>query len=119
VNIYPSERATILARLIIAALVLLGMEREVIAGDDTVTIGDILLQWTETWTQLTAGGGERRSGNLAGWEVRLLPSALPSGILHNNRSAIQQVVVLVCLDAVRSFLEELDAPQSTTYETVE
>jgi hypothetical protein len=114
-NTKGNERASALARVITAALLLLGMEREVVAGDDTVTIGDILLQWTESWTQLSAGGGEKRSGSLSGWEVRLLPSALPSGILHNDRSAVQQVVVLVCLDAVRGLLVELDAPASATY----
>jgi len=108
-----TPRAAKLAGVITAALLLLGIDREITAGADTVTIGDIVLQWTEAWTELRGGGGERRSGQ-AGWEVRLLPSALPSGIIHNNRSAVQQVVVLVALDAVREVLETLDAPASDT-----
>ncbi|SRR6266545_5678540 len=111
-------RSELLASVITAALLLLGMEREVVAIPDTVTIGDILLQWTETWTQLTSGGGERHSA-AAGWEVRLLPSALASGIIHNDRSAVQQVVVLVVLDAVWPALDGLDAPSSTPFATVE
>ena len=113
-----TARAETLANVISPAL-LLGMEREVVAGNDTVTIGDILLQWTEAWTQLSAGDGERRSGSHAGWEVRLLPSALPSGIIHNTRSAVQQVVVLIVLDAVWPVLDALDAPTSTTLATVD
>src|SRR5436190_22087806 len=89
------------------------MEREVTTGVDTVTVGDIVLQWTEAWTELRGGGGERHSGQ-AGWKVRLLPSALPSGIIHSDRSCVQQVVVLVALDAVRAVLETLDAPASDT-----
>ena len=108
-----TPRASRLARVITAALLRLGMEREVTTGADTITVGDIVLQWTETWTELRSGGGERRSGQ-AGWEVRLLPAALPSGIIHNDRSCCQQVVVLVALDAVRAVLEVLDAPASDT-----
>ena len=114
-----TARAETLAKVISPALLLLGMEREVVAGNDTVTIGDILLQWTEAWTQLSAGDGERRSGSHAGWEVRLLPSALPSGIIHNARSVVQQVVVLIVLDAVWPVLDALDAPTSTTLATVD
>jgi len=112
-----TPRAARLAGVITAALLLLGIDREVTAGADTVTIGDIVLQWTESWTALRAGGGERRSGQ-AGWEVRLLPSALPSGIIHNNKSAVQQVVVLVALDTVREVLETLDAPASDTLASI-
>ena len=108
-----APRASRLAGVITAALLRLGVEREVTTGTDTVTVGDIVLQWTEAWTELRSGGGERRSGQ-AGWEVRLLPSALPSGIIHNGRSCCQQVVVLVALDAVREVLETLDAPASDT-----
>ncbi len=108
-----APRASRLASVITAALLRLGVEREVTTGTDTVTVGDIVLQWTEAWTELRGGGGERRSGQ-AGWEVRLLPSALPSGIIHNDRSCCQQVVVLVALDAVREVLETLDAPASDT-----
>ena len=107
-----APRAMRLAGVITAALQRLGVEREVTTGTDTVTVGDIVLQWTEAWTELRSGG-ERRSGR-AGWEVRLLPSALPSGIIHNDRSCCQQVVVLVALDAVREVLETLDAPASDT-----
>jgi len=112
------ERSERLASVITAALLLLGMEREVVAGNDTVTVGDILLQWTETWTQLGAGGGERHSA-AAGWEVRLLPSTLASGIIHNDRSVVQQVVVLVVLDAVWPALNGLDAPTSQPFAAVE
>ena len=80
-------RSELLASVITAALLLLGMEREVAAGADTVTVGDILLQWTETWTQLA--------------------------------SAVQQVVVLVVLDAVWPALDGLDAPASQPFATVE
>lgn len=114
----PSARASALARLITAALLLLGMEREVVAGDDTVTVGDLVLRWTETWTQLTSGGGERRSA-AAGWEIRLLPAALASGIIHNDRSAVQQVAVMLVLDTIWPALEDSHPAASTTYETVE
>ena len=112
-----APRASRLAGVITAALLRLGVEREVTTGTDTVTVGDIVLQWTEAWTELRSGGGERRSGQ-AGWEVRLLPSALPSGIIHNDRSSCQQVVVLVALDAVREVLETLDAPASDTLASI-
>lgn len=108
-----APRASRLADVITAALLRLGVEREVTTGTDTVTVGDIVLQWTEAWTELRGGGGERRSGQ-AGWEVRLLPSALSSGIIHNDRSCCQQVVVLVALDAVREVLETLEASASDT-----
>jgi len=114
----PSERATGLAHLITAALLLLKMEREVIAGDDTVTVGDLLLRWTETWTQLASGGGERRSAT-AGWEIRLLPAALASGIIHNDRSAVQQVAVMLVLDAIWPALEDSGPATSTPYATVD
>jgi hypothetical protein len=112
-----TPRAARLAGVITAALLLLGIDREVTAGADTVTIGDIVLQWTESWTTLRAGIGERRTGQ-AGWEVRLLPSALPSGIIHNNKSAVQQVVVLVALDAVKELLETMDASPSDTLASI-
>ena len=96
------------------ALTLLGMEREVVAGDDVITIEDIQLRWTETWIALRAGGGERSSGQ-AGWEVRLLPAAMPSGIIHNDRSAIQQTVVLVALLAIEPVLSGL--PPATSSKT--
>src|SRR5204863_5563820 len=86
-----APRASRLAGVITAALLRLGVEREVTTGTDTVTIGDIVLQWTEAWTELRSGGGERRSGQ-AGWEVRLLPSALPSGYIHNDWRGCKQAV---------------------------
>src|SRR2546423_12535050 len=43
-----------------------------------------------------------------------LSAERPSGIIHNDRSCCQQVVVLVALDAVREVLETLDAPASNT-----
>lgn len=110
----PSQRAELLAHKIRLALTLLGMPREAVAGDDVITIEDIQLRWTETWIALRAGGGERSSGQ-AGWEVRLLPAAMPSGIIHNDRSAIQQTVVLVVLQAIESVLSGL--PPATSSET--
>jgi len=101
-----TQRAAQLTSRIRAALALLGLAREVVAGDDIVTIGDIQLAWTESWLMLKAGGGERYGGQ-AGWEVRLLPSAMPSGIIHNERSAIQQAIVLVVLDTIGPALEKL------------
>ncbi len=101
-----TQRSEQLASRIRAALALLGLAREVVAGDDIVTIGDIQLAWTESWLMLKAGGGERYGGQ-AGWEVRLLPSAMPSGIIHNERSAIQQAIVLVVLDTIGPALEKL------------
>jgi len=109
----PSQRAELLAHKIRLALTLLGMPREVVAGDDVITIEDIQLRWTETWIALRAGGGERSSGQ-AGREVRLLPAAMPSGIIHNDRSAIQQTVVLVALLAIEPVLSGL--PPATSSE---
>jgi hypothetical protein len=109
----PSQRAEQLAHKIRLALSLLGMPREVVACDDVIVIGDIELRWTETWIALRTGGGERGSGQ-AGWEVRLLPAAMPSGIIHNDRSAIQQTVVLVALQAIEPVLSGL--PPATSSE---
>jgi len=108
-----TARAERLARVITAALLLLGMEREVVAGDDTVTIGDIIVQWVEGWSELRSGG-ERRTSGQAGWEVRILPSALPSGILHNAHSAVQQVIVLTVLEQIQGALADPDAPRSAS-----
>ncbi len=106
-----TQRAAQLADKIRAALALLGLARDVVAGDDIVIIGDIQLAWTESWLTLKAAGGERYGGQ-AGWEVRLLPAAMPSGIVHNDRSAIQQVCVLIVLDMVAPVLDALPPAKS-------
>lgn len=99
-------RAAHLAATIEAALKLLGIERVISYAEDSVRVDDVQLNWIERWLSLGAGGGERYAGQ-AGWEIRLHPSPLPSGIVHNDTSAVQQTVILVVLSSIAPALAAL------------